>query len=119
MSHGHLGEFEYLLLLALLRLGDGAYGVPLRDEIERRSGRRPSLGNLYTALERLERKGYVRSRMGEPTPVRGGRRKKECRLTTAGERALSRTWEAHLRMTEGLEERLEGLREIGRGSEGA
>ena len=104
-----LRDLEYTLLLALLRLGEEAYGVPIRDEIAARTGRVLSLGALYTTLDRLEGKGFVTSRMGAPTAVRGGRRKKMCRLTPAGKRALSRTWELQRRMTEGLESRLEEI----------
>lgn len=104
-----LRDLEYTLLLALLRLGDEAYGVPIRDEIAGRTGRELSLGALYTTLDRLENKGFIESRMGLPTAVRGGRRKKMCRLTTAGKRALSGTWDFQRRMTDGLESRLEEL----------
>ena len=103
-----LRDLEYTLLLALLRLGE-AYGVPIRDEIAARTGRQLSLGALYTTLDRLEGKGFVASRMGAPTAVRGGRRKKMCRLTLAGKGALSRTWDFQRRMTEGLESQLEEL----------
>ena len=101
-------DLEYTLLLALLRLGE-TYGVPIRNEIAARTGRDLSLGSLYTTLDRLESKGLVASRMGAPTAVRGGRRKKLCRLTPAGKDALSRTWDFQRRMTEGLESELEGL----------
>ena len=70
-----LGDFEQLVLLALLRLGDDAYGVPIREEIQERAGRVVSLGSVYKTLERLEVKGYVSSFVGEPTNERGGRRK--------------------------------------------
>lgn len=105
-----LRDLEYTLLLALLRLGDEAYGVPIRDEIAARTGRNLSLGALYTTLDRLEGKGFIESRMGAPTAVRGGRRKKMCRLTPAGKGALSRTWDFQRRMTEGLEAQLEDMR---------
>jgi PadR family transcriptional regulator PadR len=72
----HIGHFEQLLLLALLRLGDDTYGVPVRDEIERRTNRVVSPGAIYTALDRLERRGLVRSRLGDPTAQRGGKRKR-------------------------------------------
>lgn len=104
-----LRDLEYTLLLALLRLGDEAYGVPIRDEIVARTGREVSLGALYTTLDRLEGKGFIATRMAAPTAVRGGRRKKMCRLTPAGKGALSRTWNFQRRMTEGLEARLEEL----------
>lgn len=105
-----IGELEYLVLLGVLRLADsGAYGVSLRDEIESRSGRSVSLGTVYTALGRLEGKGLLVSEMAAPTPVRGGRRKKLCRLTPAGERTLADCWAAQRRMADGLEARLEAL----------
>ena len=105
-----LGDFEFAVLLAMLRLGDEAYGVSIRHEIESRSGRESSLGAVYTTLDRLEGKGFVTSRMGLPTTVRGGRRKKLCRLTPAGERALSLTWDTQRRMAEGLEDALKDMR---------
>ena len=76
----HLGEFEQLLLFALVRLGDDAYGVAIRQEVERRTGRMISAGAVYTALDRLEGRGFVSSRVGDPTPQRGGRRKRHYRL---------------------------------------
>ncbi|HXI21192.1 MAG TPA: helix-turn-helix transcriptional regulator, partial [Gemmatimonadales bacterium] len=72
---GNLGDFEQLVLLALVRLGPEAYGVRVRDEIARRAGRAVSLGSVYKTLLRLEAKGLVATRAGEPTPERGGRRK--------------------------------------------
>ncbi len=105
-----LRDLEYTLLLALLRLGDESYGVPIRDEIAARTGRVLSLGALYTTLDRLEGKGFITSRMAAPTAVRGGRRKKMCRLTVAGKRALSATWDFQQRMTDGLEAQLDDLR---------
>ena len=79
MNNG-LGEFEQLVLLALLRLQPEAYGVAIRDEIEEKTGRRVALGSVYTTLLRLEDKGFVATRIGEPTPQRGGRRKKFYRI---------------------------------------
>lgn len=105
----HLGDFEYAVLLAVLRLGADSYGVSIRDEIEARTSRQVSLGAVYTTLDRLEGKGLLTSRMGRPTAVRGGRRKKLCELSAAGERALSTTWHAQRRMTEGLEGALEEM----------
>ena len=99
----HLGEFEQLVMLALLRLDDNAYGVTVRQEIAERTGRNVALGALYTTLDRLEKKGLVSSRIGEPTAVRGGRRKKFFRLEAAGQNALARSYENLRRMTEGLE----------------
>jgi PadR family transcriptional regulator PadR len=75
MSHG-LGELEQLVLLAILRLGDDAYGITVQQEIAERGARPVSLGAVYSTLSRLEEKGFVSTRTGEPTPTRGGRRKK-------------------------------------------
>ena len=98
-----LGEFEQLVLLALVRLGPEAYGVSITDDIAQRTGREVSLGSVYKTLERLEDKGFVASRVGDPTPERGGRRKKYYRLQAAGQRALAHSIEALRAMTEGLE----------------
>jgi len=102
-----LGTLEHLLLLALLRLGDDASGVPIRDEIERRTDRVVSPGAIYTSLDRLERRGLVRSRLGEPTPQRGGKRKRHYRLTPTGADAIRRTHAAIVGMTHGLKPKLE------------
>ena len=107
----HLGEFEQLVLLALLRLGDDAYGVTVHREIAERAGRDVALGALYTTLDRLEKKGLVVSRVGAPTAVRGGRRKKLFALQLAGRRALSRSYQTLQRMTEGLDPALLALEE--------
>jgi PadR family transcriptional regulator PadR len=79
-----LGEFEYLLLSAAARLGDEAYGAAIRQEIETATGSRCSIGALYTTLDRLEAKGFVTTRMGDPTPQRGGRPKRMVRITARG-----------------------------------
>jgi DNA-binding PadR family transcriptional regulator len=81
-----LGEFEYLLLSAAARLGDGAYGAAIRREIEAATRRRCSTGALYTTLDRLEAKGLVKSWIGDPTPQRGGRQKRMVRVTGKGAR---------------------------------
>ena len=73
-ARAYLGELEQIVLLALIRLGDNAYGVPIRQEIERRTKRSLSIGALYRTLERLEDKGFVSSRTGDPTPERAARR---------------------------------------------
>jgi PadR family transcriptional regulator PadR len=99
----HLGSFEQLVLLALLRLGEHAYGVSIRQDIEQRTGRSVSAGAVYTALERMERRGLVRSWLGEPTPVRGGKRKRFYALQPRGEEALRRAVEAVRSMAHGLE----------------
>ena len=101
MNHG-LGEFEQLVLLALIRLGQEAYGVAVRDEIEERTGRSVALGAVYTTLLRLEDKGFVATRLGDPTPQRGGRRKKFYRPLAAGRRELTASIDALRRMARGL-----------------
>lgn len=99
----NLGEFEQLILLAILRLGDGAYGVTIRAELADRAERTIAPGALYTALERLEAKGLVRSRMGDPTPQRGGRAKRYVTVTAAGMQALARAVQAYERLLDGLD----------------
>ena len=98
-----LGEFEHLIVLALLRLGDEAYGVSVRQEIESRTRREVSIGAVYATLDRLERKGYVKSRRGDPTPERGGRSKRFFRVTAKGIVAVNRTQRALQSMAAGLD----------------
>lgn len=98
-----LGEFEQVVLLAILRLGDTAYGVTIRQEIAARTGREPSPGALYTTLDRLEEKGLVGSRFGDPTPQRGGRAKRYFRVTRKGAAAVARAQRAYQSLLEGLE----------------
>jgi len=93
-----LGQFEELVLLALLRLKENAYGVPIQREIAMRTGRDVSVGALYTTLDRLERKGYASSHRGDPTPERGGRAKRYFRIEAPGERALKHSRETVERM---------------------
>ena len=100
-----LGELEHLLLLAILRLGEGAYGVTMRREIEERTGRPVSLGSIYPTLDRLEEKAYVSSFMSEPTKARGGRSRRYFRLEKAGREALERAHAVFVAMWEGLEPR--------------
>jgi DNA-binding PadR family transcriptional regulator len=102
LVEGRLGEFEQLVLLALLRLEDEAYGVAVQREIARRIGRSTSFGTVYTTLARLEDKHLIVSRLGEPTPERGGRRKKYFRLLPAGRRALDESLRALRNMARGL-----------------
>jgi PadR family transcriptional regulator PadR len=97
-----LGEFEQLVLLAIVRLAANAYGSTIREEIEDRTGRSVAIGALYTALDRLERKGYVSSTMSDPTPQRGGRAKRYFRLRPAGVAALRRSREVLSRMWSGI-----------------
>ena len=104
-----LGEFEQLVLLALVRLGADAYGATVRREIEARAGRAVSISAVYTTLERLEQKGLVRSWVGEPTAERGGRRRKYFELLPAGARALKLAYQAFTSMSAGLERRLKTL----------
>jgi DNA-binding PadR family transcriptional regulator len=101
-----LGRFEELILLALLRLGPDAYGLAVRREIEERTRRDVSTGALYTSLKRLEERGFVASRMGEPTAERGGRRKKHYELEAPGVRALRSSYLDYTKMAEGLGARI-------------
>jgi DNA-binding PadR family transcriptional regulator len=103
----HLGEFEQLVLLALIRLGEDGYGVAVRDEIRQRTGRDTDFGTVYSTLARLEDKGLVTSRLGDPTPERGGRRKKHFTTSPAGRSALDRALQALRTMTRGLGPRLQ------------
>src|SRR6187549_1173611 len=80
----YLGEFEHLVLLAVLRVGDEAYAVPVRAEIESRAGRTVARGALYTTLDRLEQKGLLRSRLGDPLPERGGRARRYYSVSPRG-----------------------------------
>jgi DNA-binding PadR family transcriptional regulator len=104
-----LGEFEQLVLIAIVRLGADAYGATIRREIESRTERRLSISAVYTTLERLETKGCVRSWIGEPTPERGGRRRKHFALQPLGARALKTAYRAFSGMTAGLERQLKAL----------
>jgi PadR family transcriptional regulator PadR len=102
-NRDYLGEFEHIVVLALLRLGDCAYGVTVRQEIEARTGREVSIGAIYATLDRLEAKEYVKSRLGDPTPERGGRSKRFFHVTTKGVSAVNRTHRALQSMTQGLD----------------
>jgi DNA-binding PadR family transcriptional regulator len=99
----YLGEFEHIVLLAVLRLDDAAYGVTVRREIEARTGRDVSIGAIYATLDRLEAKGLVRSRLGEPTAERGGRAKRLFRVTARGIQAVNDAQRALQRMVDGLD----------------
>jgi DNA-binding PadR family transcriptional regulator len=101
-SPDYLGDFEHIVVLALLRLGERAYGVTVRQEIEFRTKREVSIGAVYATLDRMETKGYVKSRLGDPTPERGGRSKRFFRVTAKGVAAVNRTQKALQSMTEGL-----------------
>ena len=97
-----LGEFEYLLLTAAARLGEGAYGAAMRQEIEEATGRDCSIGALYTTLDRLEAKGFVKTWMGDPTPQRGGRPKRMVRVTGKGAQAATEFYAAVTRVSRGV-----------------
>ena len=97
-----LGDFEQLILFAVLRLGQDAYGVSIRWEIETRSGRDVSAGALYTALGRLESRGFVKSKLAEGSTERGGRPRKYYRILPAGARALYETARQLAAMADGM-----------------
>jgi PadR family transcriptional regulator, regulatory protein PadR len=90
-EHTYLGEFELILLLTILRLGDGAYGVPLSRELSQLRGSDVSVGSVYAALDRLELKGLISSLLGEATSERGGRAKRYFSVTTEGLRSVKET----------------------------
>ena len=98
-----LGEFEQLVLLALLQLGGEGYGVTVQQELATRARREVSLGTIYKTLLRLETKEMVLSRVGEPTAERGGRRKKHYAVTASGHRALKHSMGALRKMARGLD----------------
>jgi DNA-binding PadR family transcriptional regulator len=96
------GELEQIVLLSVLQLGDDAYGVTIRRLLDEKAGRRLAMATIYTTLDRLEHKGYLLSRLGEPTPERGGKRKRYYRVSAAGRRAVKETLAALSALTEGL-----------------
>ena len=100
----YLGEFELLVMLTVIRLGDGAYGVPISREIEARTGRTVAFGTVYAALERLQKKGLVSSGLGDPTPERGGRAKRYFRVTSSGLRTVRETKQSLITLWQGLRE---------------
>jgi DNA-binding PadR family transcriptional regulator len=101
-----LGEFEQVVLLAVLRLGEGAYAVPVQEEILGCTGRDVSRGSIYITLDRLETKGYLRSRLADPTPERGGRAKRYYTLRPRALEALKENRRALVALWRGLEGRL-------------
>ena len=103
MSQDYLGEFEQMVLLAVMRLGEGAYGLAILEELSRVAGREPSSGSLYTTLDRMEKKGLVVSRAGETTTERGGRPRRYVRVTSAGQHLLSLSRDRLLALWDGLE----------------
>jgi len=109
MSRSAPGEFEQLVLLAILRLADRAYGVPIVEEIRRRTERSVKRGAVYVVLRRLLAKKLVVARMGDPTPERGGRARRYFTVTPAGLAALAESRRALLRMWDGLQPLLDGM----------
>ena len=103
MGREFLGEFEHIVLLALARAEEEAYSVGVHEEIRRTTGRSVSIPAVYVTLSRLEKKGLVSSRMGEPSPHPGGRAKRYFRLEPAGKSALERSRQTLDRLWEGLE----------------
>jgi PadR family transcriptional regulator, regulatory protein PadR len=110
VTHQGLGDFEQMVLLAILHLDGEAYGVPIVDEIERRTGRAVSRAAVYVALRRLEDKGLVTAWMSEPIAERGGKPRRCVRVTPSGAQHLRASREAVDRMWRGLDPRLGGIR---------
>ena len=104
MSREALGNFELMVLLAVLRVGEDAYGVPIARELEDKISREVLLGSVYAALERLEAKGLVASSVGDPTPERGGRAKRYFTVTAKGLREVRETQRTLVRLWRGLPE---------------
>jgi PadR family transcriptional regulator PadR len=98
-----LGEFEQIVMLALLRLGADAYGATVCAEIEKRGGRGVSVSAVHTTLERLEQKGLVKSRIGDPTPQRGGKRKRHYEMAPLGMKSLQASYRSIRSMADGIE----------------
>lgn len=97
-----LGEFEFIVMAAVLQLGDSGYGAAVREEIENRLNRTVSLGAVYSTLDRLEKKGLVHSWMGDPSPERGGKAKRFFAVEASGQLALKQTSDDFRAMTSGL-----------------
>jgi DNA-binding PadR family transcriptional regulator len=107
MADAYLGEFEQIVLLAILRLREDAYAIPIREEIEAKTGRSVARGALYTALDRLEAKRCLRSRMSAPIAERGGRSRRYFTVTPAGLAALRTSRRALQELWQGLDEVLD------------
>lgn len=103
MSQDFLGEFEQMVLLSIMRLGEEAYGLSIKDEMEAVAGRSPSSGALSTTVDRMERKGLVRSHAGPASSERGGRPRRYVELTPEGQEALARSRTALMALWDGLE----------------
>ncbi len=107
MSAKYLGEFEQAILLAVLRLGEGAYGRAIRQELEACTGRRVSHGAAYITLDRMQSKGLLESWLADPGPGRGGRRKRYFQVSAVGVKALRESREALMSLWDGVEKTLE------------
>jgi len=103
MSQDYVGEFEQMVLLTIMRLGEGAYGLAIRSELDTVAGRMPSSGSLYTTLDRMEKKGLLESSAGEATQERGGHPRRYVRVTPAGQAQLARSRSTLLALWNGLE----------------
>ena len=101
-SRAYLGNFELMVMLVLIRLGEDAYGIPIAHEIEVKGGREVSLGSIYATLERLEAKGLVSAKLGEPTPERGGRAKRYFSVTGQGLKKVRQTQRILFRLWQGV-----------------
>jgi PadR family transcriptional regulator, regulatory protein PadR len=108
MTREALGEFEHMVLLAILHLGEGAYGVPIVDEIQRRTGRTVAPAAVYVTLRRLEQKGLLTSWMSDSTPERGGKSRRCVKITGAGLQSLRESRKVLDSMWKGLDPKLRG-----------
>ncbi len=102
MGKYQIGEFEEIVMLTIAILHGNAYGISIKQQIEETQGRKVSVGALQSCLQRLEKKGYLQSREGEATTVRGGRPKKYVEITASGKRALAMTREARNKLWEAI-----------------
>ena len=107
MSQEYLGEFEQMVMLTIMRLGEQAYGLAIRAELESVAGRRPSSGALYTTLDRLEKKDLLSSSAGESSAERGGRPRRYVTLTPQGHTALAQSRNTLMALWEGIEKALD------------
>ncbi len=102
MKYTQLGEFEELVLLIIGTLGQEAYSISIKEELKERTGRNPSIGAMHSALNRLEKKGFIDSEIGGATNVRGGRRKRYYNLTASGRKALDTSYELRAKLYHAL-----------------
>lgn len=109
-DRSHFGEFELIVILALMRLGEDAYGVPICREIEEHTGREVAVGSVYATLERLAEKGLVSSELGEPTAERGGRAKRYFHVTSKGLKEVRQTQRGLMNLWNGLPQLERGIR---------